>query len=343
MNRKDNYQNLLNLIKKEKIEKNNEIEGFISNFISEMKSLENKIEEFKKIDLTTFFGKNNIIIGTKRFSKTIIPTIDLVIKGSNKNKLINEFLQPDMRKLMFFLNRQLNAQEVKLNKLCESISYIGPLRPHPKRVYLGKNNVDTVGADGENFIEILSEKIHIQTKINKYFQKMKIGYELQVTNNGNTIIGDSISILLKDTKTKIEATLVDVGFGIGQILPILVEGVFKKNSIICVEQPEIHLHPRLQAEFANFFIENIEENSNQWIIETHSEALLLRFQRLVKYGHLNKEDLKIIYIDNNLDCQKILEINIDDDGDFLTEWPEGFFEERMNELYGGDPLGGNVN
>ena len=52
---------------------------------------------------------------------------------------------------------------------------------------------------------------------------------------------------------------------------------------------------------------------------------------------------KIIYIDNNLDCQKILEINIDDDGDFLTEWPEGFFEERMNELYGGDPLGGNVN
>ena len=82
----------------------------------------------------------------------------------------------------------------------------------------------------------------------------------------------------RDRRTDTQVTLADVGYGINQILPVIIEGVAsRENSILCVEQPEIHLHPRLQANIADLMIETIADGRDkrkQWIVETHSELLI---------------------------------------------------------------------
>ncbi|MNR18671.1 hypothetical protein D3C85_1354080 [compost metagenome] len=124
----------------------------------------------------------------------------------------------------------------------------------------------------------------------------------------------------------------DVGFGIGQMLPIIVEGLVRDDSVICVEQPEIHLHPRLQAHLANFFVATCK--TNQWIVETHSESLMLRLQSMISAKKLSPNDLAIIYVEPTEDGGQIIPIRIDGDGDFIDAWPEGFFEERIREKMG---------
>lgn len=137
-----------------------------------------------------------------------------------------------------------------------------------------------------------------------------------------------------------------MGFGIGQLLPILVQGILSENKIIFIEQPEIHLHPRLQAELGNFFAEMAgrtgtapqpgleEEYGNQFIIETHSENLILRLQTLIRKGKLKKEDVAVIYCDKTPDGTVATELRLNDDGEFIDPWPHGFFEESFDELFG---------
>nr|MBF4243281.1 hypothetical protein [Vibrio anguillarum] len=75
-------------------------------------------------------------------------------------------------------------------------------------------------------------------------------------------------------------------------------------------------------------------HKNQWIIETHSEALMLRIQRRIREGTLPKEMVSVLYVDVGDLGAQVTELKLDDEGDFLTHWPNGFFEERVNEMFG---------
>lgn len=143
---------------------------------------------------------------------------------------------------------------------------------------------------------------------------------------------------MKDRRNNVVVSPLDVGFGIGQILPIIIEGLIRKQSIICVEQPEIHLHPKLQAELAEFFAETCDKNL--WIIETHSEALMLRIQKLIRSKKkingkiLQPKDVSILYVlpsKTSDEGAQVVQIRLDEEGDFIDFWPEGFFEERIKE------------
>lgn len=212
----------------------------------------------------------------------------------------------------------------------EDLKYLGPLRSAPKRFYSDLN-------DGSNNIALkLSEDQNkIIDKINYWFIKFEIPYEISVENIGSLVTGKILSIQLKDIRTGTVVTPADVGFGIGQVLPIIIESLANKNTTICVEQPEIHLHPRLQAHLADLFIESIK-NNNQWIIETHSEALLLRLQRRIrnKSSDIQHEQIKVSYVDCSEFGSQITDLPLDDEGDFLKHWPDGFFEERLTEQFG---------
>jgi predicted ATPase len=123
-----------------------------------------------------------------------------------------------------------------------------------------------------------------------------------------------------------------------------VEGAVATNAVICVEQPEIHLHPRLQAHLADFFIdtacvshqdvENRWKGSNQWIIETHSEALMVRLQRRMREGVIAPADVSVLYVEPSVEGARVTQLELDERGTFLTEWPDGFFEETFEDLMG---------
>ena len=120
---------------------------------------------------------------------------------------------------------------------------------------------------------------------------------------------------------------------------MLIEGIAsQEGSILCVEQPEIHLHPRLQANIADLMIDTIANEPGkrkQWIVETHSELLITRIQRRIREGKIKSEDISVLYVDPDdeyTEGSAIIPLRMDENGDFIDHWPHGFFDEAFNEL-----------
>ncbi len=135
----------------------------------------------------------------------------------------------------------------------------------------------------------------------------------------------------------------DVGFGVSQVLPVLVSAYASSAKLIAIEQPEIHLHPALQAELGDVFLESaLGESGNRFLIETHSEHLILRILRRIREttdGELDgkpavcPEDVAVLYIQPGPDGAEIVHLPTTPDGDFEHPWPDGFFDEREEELF----------
>ena len=228
------------------------------------------------------------------------------------------------------VNYAMGETASDLKEKLASVTYLGPLRSHPSRFYAPKGDQnESVGKLGENVARFIYEQSpEITKKINHWFELFEIPYELSARSIGDNITGTVICLQLRDIRSGVVVGPSDVGFGIGQMLPIIVEGIVREDSVICVEQPEIHLHPRLQAHLADFIIETSKKN--QWIIETHSESLLLRLQTRVYQG-LSKDKVSINYVEPTKNGGEIISIPLDDEGDFCREFPDGFFEERIRE------------
>lgn len=126
--------------------------------------------------------------------------------------------------------------------------------------------------------------------------------------------------------------------------PIIVQSLLSKQNMILIEQPELHLHPRLQAELGDLFIDSaLGESKNTLIIETHSEHLILRLLRRIREtaeGNLDEgqipiapDDLAVVYAKPTENGTKLVHLRVTEDGDFADPWPDGFFAERARELF----------
>lgn len=143
---------------------------------------------------------------------------------------------------------------------------------------------------------------------------------------------DVFSLVLRDKNTEVKASILDVGFGISQVLPVIVQSMLSRGKLLCIEQPEIHLH---QASLGTMLAECIGEPfRNRFLIETHSQHLMLRLQRLIREGTLRSEDVAVYYVDRSPEGSKCLHLRLDQEGDFIDEWPSGFFEEGYEEIFG---------
>ena len=216
------------------------------------------------------------------------------------------------------------------------LKYLGPLRLQPSRQYT-MGETSSVGIRGENSPHIIYQGGKKTTShINKWFKQFEMPYELEAKSIGDDTTGAIITLTLTDKRTSTKVATTDVGFGVGQIMPILVEGLISQEKVICVEQPEIHLHPRLQAHLGDFFIETAtkKNRATQWILETHSETLMLRLQRRIRQKKIKPEDVSVLYVNPVKDeGSVIMELELDEQGRFLDEWPDGFFEEGYREMY----------
>jgi hypothetical protein len=149
---------------------------------------------------------------------------------------------------------------------------------------------------------------------------------------------------LIDKKTGTVVSHRDIGVGVSQLLPVLVKAYARKNRVIAIEQPEIHLHPALQAEMADVFIESaLGEQKNIFLLETHSEHLILRLLRRIREtasGELlpgatpiSPEDVAILYVKPGSEGSQVIHLPVNNEGDFDEPWPDGFFPERSKELF----------
>ena len=239
--------------------------------------------------------------------------------------------------------------EIEYKALLRSLQYLGPMRSYPERHYLlGGAHSEGVGKRGENTPQVLYYKSHaIINTLNDWFNTFGLPYKVDPRKVGDEVMGEMIVVRLTDRRTRTEVTPSDVGFGLGQLLPVLVQGLVSAGQVMCVEQPEIHLHPKLQGTLGDFLLwaASIHGEAsgfppppvaqNQWIVETHSEALILRILRRIREGLVSPENVSILYV-NPIDevGAEILPLRIDEKGKFIDEWPDGFFEESFHELFG---------
>jgi hypothetical protein len=159
-------------------------------------------------------------------------------------------------------------------------------------------------------------------------------------------------IHLKDKDKGTTVSLQDVGVGVSQVLPVIINAFGKQNEFIAIEQPEIHIHPALQAELGDLFIESaLGENKNTFLLETHSEHLILRLLRRIREtaegdmedwpedlrkacpDGIRPEDVAVLYVEPGEEGARVIELPITPDGDFSRPWPGGFFGERSKELF----------
>ena len=154
------------------------------------------------------------------------------------------------------------------------------------------------------------------------------------SQEGGTLALEELVLIDKNRNTTV--THRDVGIGISQVLPVLVAAFGSEGRLIAMEQPEIHLHPALQAELGDVFIEAaIGRRKNTFILETHSEHLILRLMRRIREGKITPDDVGVVYVEPLARGSRFVELRIDDDGDFIDEWPGGFFEESFHEKFAG--------
>ena len=151
-------------------------------------------------------------------------------------------------------------------------------------------------------------------------------------------------LILIDKRTGTPVSHRDVGIGVSQVLPVLVSAYASKNKLLAIEQPEIHLHPALQAELGDVFLESaLGDSGNTFLIETHSEHLILRILRRIRETSdaelppgvpaVCPENVAVLYIQPKRDGVDVLHIPITPDGEFECAWPNGFFAERAEELF----------
>lgn len=222
-----------------------------------------------------------------------------------------------------------------LESALEALFPMGPFRRPPERWYIftGTSPQD-VGYRGDLLPDLLFRRPELIEDANSWLKRLDIGYELTVKPVG-TDSGDLFEMRLIDTRRKerVNVALPDVGFGISQLLPFVVQSLVSEKQIISIEQPEVHVHPRLQADLGDLLAEAIKKpRQNQFVVETHSEHLILRLQRLVYEKRIKPEDISVIYVSRSPDGAKAQRLHLDEEGDFVDEWPDGFFPERLREL-----------
>ena len=233
-----------------------------------------------------------------------------------------------------------NAFQYELSNAMEALVYLGPLRRPPERFHvLSGARRTNVGREGEFTAELLSRRPDLIDDVNEWLRKLEIPYTLDALSVGDPAIrhsmGDVVVVVLTDTRSGLRVSPGDVGFGISQLLPIVVQTLIGSDTTVCIEQPEIHVHPALQARMADLFVEAVSERRrNQLIVETHSEHLMLRIQKRVRVGDLSPQDVAVLYVDVDAEGNSYLvPIPLDEDGAFLRPWPHGFFEERFEEVF----------
>jgi hypothetical protein len=150
-------------------------------------------------------------------------------------------------------------------------------------------------------------------------------------------------LILHDEVNDTDVKPQDIGVGVSQVLPVVVGAMEPRCSLFAVEQPELHIHPRIQCNLGDVFAREANQNDGRiFLIETHSEHLILRLLRRIRETTegelppgkpaLKPEHVAVYYIEGGPEGMKATPIAVTDDGDFSTRWPAGFFPERVEEL-----------
>ena len=243
------------------------------------------------------------------------------------------YILANLDEIIETINYRIQAEVIQF-------SYVKPLRVMPERYYRYQNySVDEIDSDGKNLAMFLANLSEAEMKQYQQWTAAFFGFRIYAAKHEG-----HVELTIGSTK-KEARNLVDVGFGYTQLLPIVtiiwnaLKGrnrfyyyarVGKPQITLAIEQPELHLHPKVQSEFAEFLGKVVEKLSSnvdvRFIIETHSEAIINRVGSMIQSGNLAKDKVNVVLFNGVKEGMEdyVVESEFDDEG-YLTNWPLGFF------------------
>ena len=224
------------------------------------------------------------------------------------------------------------------------MGHLGPVRPAPARQLS-----EAAGATST----LQSLKGEAREQLAMWCSYLGLPYEFTAETLGDAASGVSAATRVTDLRNSLTLALTDVGYGVSQVLPLLLKGLdggrFGSGGTMLVEQPELHLHPRQQGHLADFFLWSSglcndfgksitipkTKSHTQWILETHSEALISRIQRRIRQGLVDPKQVSVVFVEPGPEGSRLIPLRLNESGEFIDEWPGGFFEETYWDLFGG--------
>ncbi|MDD9962409.1 MAG: AAA family ATPase [Gammaproteobacteria bacterium] len=217
---------------------------------------------------------------------------------------------------------------------------IAPLRSKPKRTYDPVR--ESASPEGEHIPMLLmrldrTEKRRwdsLHDHLVDFGSKSGLFSDLKVKRHGRQM-SDPFQLQVK-VRSGSHANIMDVGYGVSQSLPILVDLMSASKQTFLLQQPEVHLHPRGQAELASLFVQSWKAQKNQFLIETHSDHVIDRVRISVRRGDLKPEDVSILYFEPKRNSVQIHNLSLDKQGNLLDAPPgyRDFFLRETDRLLG---------
>jgi predicted ATPase len=253
---------------------------------------------------------------------------------------------PDQVRAYFQNAGFLADLELEFEDLLRHTFYLGPLREYPRRQYSWSGGQpEDVGARGDRTVEALlaarTNKLLVSRGARRRWRPLEEHVAIWLRELGlvHSFSVEPIAagsnlyhVKLRRTKNSAEVLLTDVGFGVSQILPVLVLCSYvPRGSIVILEQPEIHLHPAVQAGLADFLIETSVQRGVQVIVESHSEYLLQRLQRRIAEQRLTPADAALYFAEPSNGTARLNPLDVDMFGNVLN-WPNAFFGDSFAEM-----------
>ncbi|MCA0353400.1 MAG: DUF3696 domain-containing protein [Chloroflexi bacterium] len=216
------------------------------------------------------------------------------------------------------------------------VQYLGPIREDPKRFYQWTGEIRSLGNRGEHAVLVLlaDQKRDSETRLAKqvasWLKDLGLIADFRLQQIAPNVDLHEVRVKIKSNAA--EVLLTDVGFGVAQILPVLVLCASAKHgSTIILEQPEIHLHPVVQSNLADILIETIKRGV-QIVLESHSEHLLHRLQRRIAEEKLSNTDTALYFCDmDDTGTSHAVPLDVDKYGN-IRNWPKDFFGDEMADL-----------
>jgi hypothetical protein len=220
------------------------------------------------------------------------------------------------------------------------VRYLGPFRDKPARQHrLPLGAPRGVGERGEGTFGVLADD-----------QARGRGDLLQLVNRDLAAIfpewrlkeieaGPLWSTVLTRDGSTVSVNLADAGTGLAQVLPIIVQcgldqlgGGGGRPPLQIIEEPEMHLHPSAHAELGDIYLETARRTGTHFLIETHSETLLLRLRRRIAEGTCPPEMVAVYVVEQNDGVSTARRVTIDELGNLDDAWPEGYFSQDYREV-----------
>lgn len=225
------------------------------------------------------------------------------------------------------------------------ITYLGPVRRLAQRDYVWTGHLPgSIGDDGAGAIDALIASSIAREAARRRGLLQSSGGQLAedvgrwlsmmgLADGVNALrLGQSARYELHVVANGSESNLKDVGVGVSQVLPVIVAALYAQpGDIVIVEEPESHLHPMAQTQLAELFIQVSRDRGVQFIVESHSEHLLLRLQRRVAERQLQAEAVAMYFLKKRDGRAHIEKLQMNDAGD-ISNWPENFFGDDMSEI-----------